>query len=102
MYFGVRDNGRLVAAGGTHVVSTRFGIAVLGGIFTLPAARGRGYASAITSALVAVLLARGCRDVVLNVNAENETARGVYDRVGFHEHCRYEAGEAVLRKVEDV
>jgi GNAT superfamily N-acetyltransferase len=101
VYFGVREDRRLVAAGGTHVVSTRYGIAVLGGIFTLPAARGRGYASAVTSALVSELLDRSCRDVVLNVNADNETARRVYDRLGFLEHCRYESGEAVLREKID-
>jgi GNAT superfamily N-acetyltransferase len=97
VYFGVRDEGRLVAAGGTHVVCTRYGVSVLGGIFTFPAARGRGYASAITSALVAELLDRGCRDVVLNIHADNETARRIYARIGFREHCRYQAGEAVLR-----
>jgi RimJ/RimL family protein N-acetyltransferase len=97
LYFGVRDDGRLVAAGGTHVLEPKRGVAALGGIFTLLAARGRGYAAAVTSALVAELLARGCRDVVLTVYADNDVAQRVYARLGFREHCRYETGEGVLR-----
>jgi len=96
VYFGVREEGHLVAAGGTHVVSVKYGIAALGGIFTLPAVRGRGYAAAVTSALVRELLDRGCGDVVLTVYADNETAQRVYLRLGFREHCRYETGQAVL------
>jgi RimJ/RimL family protein N-acetyltransferase len=97
LYFGVRDDGRLVAAGGTHVLEPKRGVAALGGIFTLPEKRGRGYAAAVTSALVTELLARGCRDVVLTVYADNEVARRVYSRLGFREHCRYGTGEGVLR-----
>jgi ribosomal protein S18 acetylase RimI-like enzyme len=97
LYFGVSDDGRLVAAGGTHVLEPKRGVAALGGIFTLPERRGRGYAAAVTSALVVELLARGCRDVVLTVYADNEVARRVYSRLGFREHCRYETGEGVLR-----
>jgi GNAT superfamily N-acetyltransferase len=97
VYFGVREAGRLVAAGGTHVVSPRYGIAALGGIFTLPDARRRGYAAAVTSALVSDLLGRGCHDVVLTVHAGNEAARRVYARLGFRDHCRHETGDGVLR-----
>jgi ribosomal protein S18 acetylase RimI-like enzyme len=98
LYFGVRDDGRLVAAGGTHVLEPKRGVAALGGVFTLPAARGCGFAAAVTSALVTELLARGCRDVVLTVYADNETAQRLYLRIGFREHCRYETGQAVLRE----
>jgi GNAT superfamily N-acetyltransferase len=97
VYFGVRENNRLVAAGGTHVLAPKYGIATLGGIFTLPEARGRGYASSVTSALVAELLGRGCRDVALNVYADNDIAQRVYARLGFYDHCQYETGDGVLR-----
>jgi GNAT superfamily N-acetyltransferase len=99
VYFGVRDGPKLLAAGGTHVVCARYGIAVLGGIYTHPAVRGRGYASAVTSALVGQLFDIGCRDVTLNVGASNETARHIYQRLGFRDHCQYEAVEAVLRRL---
>jgi RimJ/RimL family protein N-acetyltransferase len=97
VYFGVREAGRLVAVGGTHVVAPRYGVAALGGIFTLPEARRRGYAAAVTSAVVSDLLDRGCRDVVLTVHADNEAARRVYARLGFRDHYRYETGNGVLR-----
>jgi RimJ/RimL family protein N-acetyltransferase len=99
VYFGVRKDGHLVAAGGTHVLAPKYGIATLGGIFTLPEMRGRGYASSVTSALVAELLALGCRDVALTVYAENDIAQRVYARLGFREHCQYETGDGVLRGV---
>jgi predicted GNAT family acetyltransferase len=97
IYFGVRVDGRLVAAGGTHVKAPNYGVAVLGGIFTLPDARQRGYASAVTSALVSELMVLGCGDINLNVYADNDIAQRVYTRLGFREHCRYETGDGVLR-----
>ncbi len=82
-YRGLRADSRLVAIAGTHVVVEKFGIAVVGGVFTHPDARGRGYAGAVTSAVVSHLLGRGCRDVILNVFAENAPAIAVYHRLGF-------------------
>jgi ribosomal protein S18 acetylase RimI-like enzyme len=91
-FCGVRVGGALVAAGGTHTVSTRYGIAAIGNILTLPAHRGRGYAMAVTGAVVAELLANGCRTVLLNVAEENQTAVRLYTRLGFQTHCRYQEG----------
>lgn len=96
-FFGIREGTRLIAAGGTHVVAPSYHLAVLGNVFTHPAARRRGYARAITAALVADLLARGCRDVVLNVTAENEAAIRLYTGLGFREHSRYWTGQAERR-----
>lgn len=94
VFYGVRSGDQLLAAGGTHVVAFEYGLAVLGNIFTHPDARRRGYARAVTTVLVADLLARGCRDVVLNVMAENSPAITLYTSLGFQTHSRYWTMEA--------
>jgi ribosomal protein S18 acetylase RimI-like enzyme len=82
-FFGVREGERLLAAGGTHTVAEPFAIAVVGNIFTHPKARRRGYASAVTAAIVCELFRRGMRDVALNVVQGNHAAISVYERLGF-------------------
>jgi GNAT superfamily N-acetyltransferase len=93
-FYGVQVGDALVAAGGTHTVSTRYGIAAIGNILTLPAHRGHGYAAAVTAAVVADLLANECRTVILNVAEKNEVARRMYARLGFSTHCHYREGLA--------
>jgi predicted GNAT family acetyltransferase len=85
-------DGALVAAGGTHTVATRYGLAAIGNILTLPAHRGHGYAAAVTAAVVAELLANGCRTVLLNVAEHNQVAGRLYARLGFQTHCHYQEG----------
>ena len=97
VFYGVRDGARLAAAAGTHVVSTRFGIAAVGNVFTRPAVRGRGLGVTVASAVVAALLAGPCRDAILNVGAANAAAIRVYTRLGFRVHCRHYEGKALLR-----
>jgi ribosomal protein S18 acetylase RimI-like enzyme len=87
IFYGVRDGDRLIASGGTHVVVPAYGIAVLGSIFTHPEARGRGYARAITAALVADLVARGCRDIALTVAVDNRAAIHVCTRLRAYTHA---------------
>jgi GNAT superfamily N-acetyltransferase len=89
LFYGIREGKGLVAAGGTHVIARPYGIAVLGNIFTHPERRGRGCAQAITSALVAELLAQGCQDIVLNVDVDNAPALRVYTKLGFQPHARW-------------
>src|SRR5690348_4810511 len=93
-FHGLRANGRLVAIAGTHVVVERYGIAVVGGVFTHPDARGKGFAGAVTSAVVSHLLGFGCCDVVLNVFAENAPAIAVYHRLGFQTAHQVWTGQA--------
>lgn len=93
-FFGVRAEGRLLAAGGTHVVCPEQGVAAVGNIFTRPEARGRGLARAVTAAVTVALLAKGCRDVVLNVRADNTPAIRVYSGLGYREHCHFWEGWA--------
>jgi GNAT superfamily N-acetyltransferase len=95
VYFGIRVNGRLVAAAGTHVISRQAGLAVVGNVLTHAEHRGRGYAKATTSAVTNELL-RYCDHVVLNVRADNPPAIAAYRRLGYQEHCRFE--ERLVRR----
>jgi ribosomal protein S18 acetylase RimI-like enzyme len=89
VYFGIRVNGHLVAAAGTHVIGRDARIAVVGNVLTQPEYRGRGYAEATTAAVTAELL-RFCDHVVLNVRADNPPALNAYRRLGYVEHARFE------------
>jgi ribosomal protein S18 acetylase RimI-like enzyme len=89
VYYGIRVNGRLVAAAGTHVIGRRAGIAVVGNVLTQPEFRGRGYAQATTAAVTARLL-EFCNHVVLNVRSDNPPALNAYRRLGYAEHVRFE------------
>jgi ribosomal protein S18 acetylase RimI-like enzyme len=89
VYYGVRVGGRLVAAAGTHVVSTSARLGVVGNVFTHADYRGRGYATAVTGAVTAELL-RSCDQVVLNVRSDNPPALNAYRRLGYAEHVRFE------------
>ena len=89
VYYGIRVNGRLVAAAGTHVIGRRARIAVVGNVLTQPEFRGRGYAQATTSAVTARLL-EFCDHVVLNVRSDNPPALNAYRRLGYSEHVRFE------------
>jgi hypothetical protein len=43
-FYGVFEDGQLVAAAGTHLISPTYGVAAVGNVFTHPDFRGRGYA----------------------------------------------------------
>ena len=89
VYRGIRVNGRLVAAAGTHVIGKGARIAVVGNVLTQPEFRGRGYAQATTAAVTAELL-EFCDHVVLNVRSDNPPALNAYRRLGYAEHVRFE------------
>jgi RimJ/RimL family protein N-acetyltransferase len=89
VYYGVRRNGRLVAAAGTHVISPEAGLAAVGNVFTHRDYRGRGFAKVTTAAVTAELL-RSCREVVLNVRTDNPPALAAYAALGYREHVRFE------------
>lgn len=89
VYFGMRVNGQLVAAAGTHVVSASARLAVVGNVLTQLEYRGRGFATATTGAVTAELL-RTSDQVVLNVRADNPPAINAYRRLGYREHARFD------------
>jgi ribosomal protein S18 acetylase RimI-like enzyme len=89
VYYGMRVNGRLVAAAGTHVISHAARLAVVGNVLTHMDYRGRGFATAVTGAVTAELL-RSCDQVVLNVRADKPPAINAYRHLGYSEHARFE------------
>lgn len=89
VYYGMRVNGQLIAAAGTHVVSRTARLAMVGNVLTRPDYRGRGFATAVTGAVTAELL-RDCDQVALNVRADNPPALNAYRRLGYTEHLRFE------------
>jgi GNAT superfamily N-acetyltransferase len=98
VFCGAFADGQLVAAAGTHLVSPTYGVAAVGNVFTHPEYRGLGYGSVTTTAVVAELLARGIRDVVLNVRQENGRAIRLYERLGFERYCAFLEGPASSRR----
>lgn len=97
IYYGAYDGAALIAVAGTHTVGRDARIATIGNVFTHPAYRGRGLATAATGAVAAALLDSGARQVVLNVAEDNAAARAAYLRLGFMPHESYWEGEATLR-----
>ncbi len=61
------------------------GLWVLGGIFTDPGHRGRGFGRAATQSLIASAQRVGA-DSALYVRADNAPARSLYSRLGFRRH----------------
>jgi RimJ/RimL family protein N-acetyltransferase len=96
LYRGILVDGRLVAVAGTHVVSRREGVAVVGNVFTHPRFRGRGYATAATSAVTQALL-DCCDHVVLTVDPGNTPAVKAYQKLGYQEACRLVEASAMRR-----
>lgn len=94
VFYGVFWEGCLVAAAGTHLVSPAYDVAAVGNVFTHPGYRGRGFGTVTTSAVVAELLQRGIRNIVLNVSQGNETAIALYERLGFQRTCPFFEGPA--------
>jgi len=87
IYYGIRVHGRLVSAAGTHVISRREGIAVVGNVMTHADYRGHGFAQMVTGAVTADLLEE-VPDIALNVHADNAPAVAAYTRLGYREYCR--------------
>lgn len=91
-FVGVRDGDRLVAAAGTHVLSSTHRVAALGAVYTAPAHRGRGLGRAVTVAVASHLVGR-VDTIGLNVAAANAGARRIYESIGFVSILPYEEAE---------
>ena len=62
-------------------------------VYTLPAHRGKGYATALVAALSRELLARGKRKLFLTTDAANPTSNAIYARIGYrpeNEACHFD------------
>ena len=92
IYFGIYAGGELVSVAGTHVVSAEYGVGAIGNVLTHVDYRGRGLASATTTAVATALAEAGCEEVVLNVRQGNDVAYRVYRTLGFEDHCTFIEG----------
>lgn len=97
VFYGVKHQGRLVSAAGTHILARKMGMAAVGNVCTFPEYRGKGYATCCTSAVCADLLALGL-DVVLNVAQDNPDAIHIYKKLGFRDYCPFVEGIAVRKR----
>ena len=88
-FAGVFDDGELVAAAGTHVLSGRHGVAAIGAIYTLPSHRGRGLGRLVTQAVIDRIADR-VPVIGLNVAEGNTPARRIYGQLGFEPILAYE------------
>ncbi|MEZ5376756.1 MAG: GNAT family N-acetyltransferase [Acidimicrobiales bacterium] len=95
-FYGVFDGDELIAMAGIHVCSTEMDVAAIGCVLVHPERRGLGLGTVVTAAQVRALHDLGIGSIGLNVKADNTTARGIYERLGFVEVHRYE--EALLAR----
>jgi predicted GNAT family acetyltransferase len=93
-FVGVKDDDRLMAMAGERMKPT--GFTEVSGVCTQPDGRGRGYAAALTRAVVAKILERG-EQPFLHVYAHNKAAIAIYEALGFS--LRREMTMTVLRRV---
>lgn len=93
-FYGVNEADRLIAAAGTHLVSTELSVGAVGNVYTRRDRRGRGLAARVTSAVTAELLRLGLSTIALNVNQHNLPAQRVYERLGYRRYCAFYEGVA--------
>ncbi len=90
----VRDNVALVAEQDGEVVGTLYAnvstpyFGYVFGVYTVPAARGRGVGRALLQGIARHLREQGREYVVLSVDTPNEGARAFYERLGFEDASR--------------
>lgn len=75
------DSGEPVALAGHSPVIA--GSARISYVYTVPAARGRGFGAAVTAAAVESARAAGAAEIVLFADQANPTSNGIYERLGF-------------------
>lgn len=89
IFFGIWEEGLLVASAGTHVTSDRYGVAAVGSVITRPSHRGIGLGYLVVVALCRELSAR-YRTIGLNVAVTNNAAIRIYEQAGFRARFEYE------------
>lgn len=97
VYYSVREGEALMAAAGTHLISTEFGVGAIGNVYTRRDRRGQGLARRVTGAVVAELLKLNVQTVGLNVKQDNLAAQRVYAHLGFRRYCAFYEGIASRR-----
>ena len=80
------EGGEVVGTVYANISSPDFGFVF--GLYTVPAARHRGVARALLRSIAAALRDRGRRYIVLSVDTPNQSARTLYERLGFVDAAR--------------
>lgn len=88
-YFGIFEEGALVATAGTHIVSDRESVAAVGNVYVKRTRRGQGLGKAVTSAVTGSLRERGIQTILLSVEEGNIAAQRAYLRLGFELHMPF-------------
>jgi ribosomal protein S18 acetylase RimI-like enzyme len=94
IFYGVFQDGHLVSAAGTHMVSPTYGVAAIGNVVTHRDSQGRGLGTAVVGAVAEELLRLGIRDIVLNTREDNAPAIRLYEKLGFERYCAFYEGLA--------
>lgn len=95
-FVGIYDDGQLIAAAGTHVLSTAQRCAAIGSVYTQPSHRGRGFGRLVTAGVIERIADRV--DLIgLNVAEGNAPARVAYESLGFRPILTY--AEAQVRQL---
>jgi [ribosomal protein S18]-alanine N-acetyltransferase len=79
-YVVAEHSGRLAGWAGLAAVSGQADVLTIG---VRPELEGRGIGARLLAALLEEAVARGCVEVFLDVRADNERARSLYERFGF-------------------
>ena len=79
--FRVWEDGAVVSFLGANLIEG--GHARIGPVYTPPASRGRGYATALVAEASRELIARGAQRVFLTTDLANPVSNAIYARVGF-------------------
>ena len=87
VFHGIYEDTALVAAAGTHVLAREEGAAAIGNVYTRRDRRGRGLGRLVTNAVLGEL--SGVETIGLNVRADNDAARHLYESLGFVRHCQF-------------
>lgn len=95
VFYGIKDKtGQLVSMAGTFVSSPSEYVGVVGHVYTDSSVRGRGYATAVTSAVTQELFRMGIDIVALNVVQSNAPAIRAYQKLGYRIYSPVVAGIA--------
>ena len=84
--FIAEEGGEAVGTVYSNLSSPHFGFVF--GLYTRPAARGRGVGRALMRAIASELHDQGRQYVLLSVDTPNEGARAFYERLGFVDAAR--------------
>ncbi len=99
VFDGIREDGELISAAGTHLVAPGESVAAVGNIYTRRDRRGRGLAARATTAVVDELLRLGIRTIGLNVDQRNAAAIRIYERMGFGRRLAFCEGLATAQSL---